>query len=225
MQHRKLFGYYSVALGLFMSSAVSAAQEGCKPLTESKKLPALTTLLDSAALVANLPAPDAGGPAEVLVSVMTGATPQAHVMDSVTAAATGATVRERVLASLKPGARTAIPAFRVRVVLAQPASVFVEPSVLCDPRPTGPQGRQASFTVISPSRSGSPPPRPRPVSPRIKIGVNGEVLQVDLGGGTGYPDGDRSIRQTLEAQRYEPARLDGRPVQVWLQEKRVELVR
>ena len=219
----KVFGCYAVALGFLTSTAV--AQEGCNLLTESKKLPALTTLLDSAAVVANLPPPDAAGPAEVLVSVMTGATPRAHVMDSVAAAATGTTVMERVLASLKPGARTAIPAFRVRVVLAQPASVYVEPSLLCDPRPMGPPARQASFTVISPSRSGSPPPRPRAVTPRIKIGVNGEVLQVDLGGGTGYPEGDRSIRQALEGQRYEPARLDGRPVQVWLREKRVELVR
>lgn len=122
---------------------------------------------------------------------MTGATPQAHVMDSLAAPKLGTTVMERVLASIKPGARTAIPAFRVRVALVQPVSVSVEPSV----------------------------------TPRIKIGVNGEVLQVDLGAGTGYPDGDRSLRQSLESQRYEPALLDGRPVQVWLRGKSVELVR
>jgi len=55
--------------------------------------------------------------------------------------------------------------------------------------------------------------------------VNGEVLQVDLGGSTGYADGDRAVRQSLEDQRYEPARLDGRPVQVWFRDKKVELVR
>jgi hypothetical protein len=220
MHCRKLFT--SVALGLISSRAV--AQEGCKPLTEIKKLPELSKLLDSAALVANLPAPDAGGPAEFVVSVMTGPTPQAHVMDSVTAAAAGATVKERVLASLKPASRSAIPAFRVRVVLQQATSVYVEPSVLCEPKPIGSPALKASFTVVAPAGPGSAP-RPRPVSPRIKVGINGEVLQVDLGGGTGYADGDRAIRQAHENQRFEPALLDGRPVQVWLRDRKVELVR
>jgi hypothetical protein len=204
--------------------AVAVGQEGCKAVTEVTKLPTLATLLDSAALVATLPAPNAGAPGEVVVSVLTGATPQAHVMDSVAAAATGIAVQERVLASLKPGVRNAIPAFRVRVVLAQPAAAYIEPSVLCEPKATTPP-RQASFTYVTPAGPGTPQVRPRPVSPRIKIGLNGEVLQVDLGAGTGFADGDRSLRQALEGQRYQPALLDGRPVQVWLREKKVELVR
>ena len=100
-------------IGVSILPAVGVAQEGCRALTEVTKLPALTALLDSAALVANL-APNAGGPGEVVVSVMTGSTPQAYVMDSVAAAAPGTAVQERVLASLKPGARNAIPAFRGR---------------------------------------------------------------------------------------------------------------
>src|SRR5688572_2530493 len=218
MRPSKLYTTYGIAFGLSVLPVVAVAQQGCKALTEAKELPALTSLLDSSALVANLPVPDAGAPGEVVVSVVTGAMPQAHVMDSVAAAATGMTVMQRVLASLKPGAGNAPPAFRVRVVLAQPVSVYVEPSVLCEPKAKGPE-RKLALTVAA----GSPPPRP--ISPRIKIGVNGEVLQVDLGGGTGNPNGDRSLRQALERQRYEPALLDGRPVQVWLREKRVELVR
>ena len=224
MRRWKSFAIYCTGLGLSTAPLVAPAQEGCKPLTEFNKLPALTVLLDSAALVTDLPAPDASAPGDVWVSVMTGATPQVHVMDSAAASATGAKVVEKVVASLKPGARNAVPAFRVRVILVQPVGVTVEPSVLCDPKPTG-APRQASFTYVAPAGPGSPISRPRPVTPRIKIGVNGEVLQVDLGAGTGYPDGDRSLRQAIEGQRYEPALLDGRPVQVWLREKRVELVR
>ena len=215
---------YGAAFGLLASPAIATAQEGCKALTEAHKLPAVNTLLDSSALVANLPAPIAGGPAEVLVSVLTGATPQVYVMDSAAAGVAGPTIRDRVTTAIRPGARNAIPAFRVRVSLAQPGTLSLEPSVLCDPKPTGPP-RQASFTTIVPAGPGAPPPRPRTVVPRIKIGVNGEVLQVDLGAGTGYADGDRSLRQAMQGQRYEPALLDGRPVQVWLREKRVELVR
>lgn len=217
----------SVILGLVLSPAVAIAQEDCKPLTDPRKLPALSKLLDSAAVVTSLPA-DSSGPNEVLLSVMTGATPEAFVMDSVSAkTATGLAVRERVLAAVTPEARNAIPAFRVRVTLGQALGVYVEPSVLCPPRPTTPPGK-ASFMITGPA--GPPgstprPARPREVSPRIKVGVNGEVLQVDLGGGTGYAEGDRAVRQSLEGQRYQPALLDGRPVQVWLRDKKVELVR
>ncbi len=219
-----LLATHCVALGVLSMPAVAGAQEGCKPLTELKKMPALTSLLDSGGVVANLPAPDSSYPAEIVISVMTGATPRAFVMDSLAAkTAAGTAVTERVVSSLKPEARNAIPAFRVRVVMGQAASVNVEPSVLCAPRAKGPPPRPSSFTIVAPA--GARPPRPQSVIPRIKIGVNGEVLQVDLGSGTGYPEGDRSMRQSLERQLYEPALLDGRPVQVWLREKQVELVR
>lgn len=214
-------------LGLIGVPAVVVAQDDCKPLTDARRLPALTKLLDSAAVVASLPAADSSGPTEVLLSVMTGATPRAFVMDSVAArSAIGSVILERVLASLKPESRNALPAFRVRVVLAQALGVSVEPSVLCAPQGKGAPSRVA-FTVVVPAGPGGSASRPRPrdVSPRIKIGVNGEVLQVDLGGGTGYADGDRAMRQSMESQRYEPARLDGRPVEVWLQKGRVDLVR
>jgi hypothetical protein len=225
MRRLELFRFILLA---FSRPGSAVAPEDCKPLTEAKKLPALTTLLDSAGVVTNLPAADSSGPAEVLVSVMTGAMPHAFVMDSLAAkTAAGTAVLERVLSALRPDAGNAIPAFRVRVVLGQAASVFVEPSVLCGPRGKGPPSR-LSFTVRGPAGppgSGARTPPPRSVNPRIKIGINGEVLQVDLGGGTGYPEGDRSLRRALEGQRYEPALLDGRPVQVWLRDKQVELVR
>jgi len=91
-----------IALGIFTISAVADAQERCKPLTEAKKLPALAMLLDSGGVVTNLPAPDSSGPAEVLMSVTTGATPRAFVMDSLAAKTSAAkAVLERVLSSLK----------------------------------------------------------------------------------------------------------------------------
>ena len=209
----------------FLAARAAHAQEGCKPVTEAKKLPAVTALLDSSAMAANLPTPEASAPAEFLISVTTGSAPRAFIMDSSTAlSAAGAAVLERVVPSLKPNARNAVPAFRIRVIAGPAASISVEPSILCAPRLPGPPPRQASFTITTQGRGG-PPPRPRSVTPRLKIGVNGEVLQVDLGAGTGYPDGDRSLRQSLEGQRFEPATLDGRPVQVWMRGKDVEIVR
>jgi hypothetical protein len=54
---RRLILRCGVALGAQIP-AVGAAQEGCKPATEATKLPAVSALLDSASLIANLPAPD-----------------------------------------------------------------------------------------------------------------------------------------------------------------------
>lgn len=101
MRYLDLRSIWCFALGIFTIPAVAVAQEDCKPLTEAKKLPALTTLLDSAGVVTSLPAPDSNGPAEVLVSVMTGATPRAFVMDSLAAnTSAGTAVLERVLSAL-----------------------------------------------------------------------------------------------------------------------------
>jgi hypothetical protein len=220
-----------LALSVFLIPAIASAQEDgqvreCKPVSDIKKLPAVSALLDSASLIANLPAPDAAAAKELFVSVTTGSAPKAFVMDSVAAKTeSGRILVEKVLASLKPNARNLLPSFRLQVLLGETPRVSVLPSLLCPPKGKSPP-RRASFSVISPSGPGaSQVARPRDVEPRIKIGVNGEVLQVDLGAGTGYPDGDRSLREALQGQQYEPALLDGRPVQVWLRGKNVEIVR
>ena len=216
----------SAFLGHVLLPAVAVAQDDCRPLTDVKKLPPVTKLLDSAGIIANLPV-DSSSAGEVLVSVMTGATPQVFVMDSLTAmTALGTAVRERVLLAVKPDAPNGIPAFRVRVTLRPALGVYVEPSVLCPPRGKSTRSRVSfTTTTVGPAGSTSRPPRPMEVRPRVKIGLNGEVLQVDLGSGTGVPEADRAIRQSLERERYEPARLDGRRVEVWLRDRQVELVR
>ena len=225
MRWLRMFAACAILAGGLSLSRAILAQAGCKAVTEAKKLPPLATLLDPTGLTTGLPAADSNGAREWVLSVTTGATPRAFVMDSVAAQSPIAdSLVKRVIASLKPDARNAVPAFRVRVVTGEAASVYIEPSVLCGPKPQGPAPRPASFTTVTPGR-GSPPPRPRSITPRLKIGVNGEVLQVDLGGGTGYPQGDRALTQSLEGQRFEPALLDGRPVQVWMRGRDVEIVR
>ena len=132
-----------LATGLLMMSTDAVAQAGCKPLTEFKNLPAVSALVDSAG-IAGLPL-DPAGPAEVLVSVMTGSASRVFVIDTTAAkTATGTAVAEKVLTTLTPNAKTAIPAFRVRVVLGQAASVYIEPSVLCSPQATGAAPRRIS---------------------------------------------------------------------------------
>ena len=122
-----------VALGVLIP-AVAAAQETCKAPTEAAKLPAVSALLDSAKLIANLPAPDLAASKEVIVSVTTGASPRAVVMDSVAAKTeSGRTLAQRVVAALKPNARNLLPSFRLRVLLGEAPALAVLPALVCPP--------------------------------------------------------------------------------------------
>ena len=124
-----------VALGVLVST-VSAAQETCKAPTDATKLPAVSALLDSAGLIANLPAPDLAASKEVIVSVTTGPAPRAVVMDSVAAKTeAGRTLAEKVQASLKPNAKNLLPAFRLRVLLGEAPALAVLPA--CPSSPGG----------------------------------------------------------------------------------------
>ena len=129
MHHLILRGV--VALGALIP-LVATAQEPCKPAAEAAKLPAVSALLDSASLIANLPAPDVAGAKEVFVRVTTGAAPRAVVLDSVAAKTeTGRVLAEKIVASLKPNARNMMPAFRLRVLLGEAPALAVLPALDC----------------------------------------------------------------------------------------------
>ena len=124
----------SVALGALIPS-IAAAQENCKPATDATKLPAVSALLDSANLIKNLPAPDLAASKEVFVRVTTGATPLAVVQDTLVAKTDGGKVLvQKVLASLKPNARSVSPAFRLRILLGEAQALAVVPDLVCPPK-------------------------------------------------------------------------------------------
>jgi hypothetical protein len=115
--------------------AIAAAQENCKAPTEAAKLPAVSALLDSARLIANLPTPDLAASKEVIVSVRTGPTPSAIVMDSVAAKTeAGKTLVQRVVAALKPNATNMLPSFRLRVLLGEAPALAVLTPLVCPPK-------------------------------------------------------------------------------------------
>ena len=124
----------SVALGALIPS-IAAAQENCKPATDATKLPAVSAVLDSANLIKNLPAPDLAASKEVFVRVTTGATPVAVVQDTLVAKTEGGKVLvQKVLASLKPNARSVSPAFRLRILLGEAPALAVVPDLVCPPK-------------------------------------------------------------------------------------------
>ena len=132
---RRLIPRCVVALGALISS-VAAAQENCKPATETTKLPAVSAVLDSATLIKNLPAPDRAAAKEVFVRVTT-ATPRAVVMDSVAAKSeSGRALVQTILTSLKPNAKSVAPAFRLRILLGEAPAIAVVPDLVCPPNET-----------------------------------------------------------------------------------------
>lgn len=131
---RRLILRAFVALGT-LTPFVSPAQDACKSTADATKVPAVSALLDSAKLIANLPAPNMAAAKEVFVRVTTGSTPRAVVLDTVTAKTeSGRVLAERILASLKPNAKDLMPAFRLKVLLGEAPALAVLPAADCPPK-------------------------------------------------------------------------------------------
>jgi hypothetical protein len=202
---------------------VVVQQRPCGAVPEPRELPSVDALLDSAALVAGIPPADESGPAELWISVRMRSTPEVFAIDStLTHDVVGATL-EQVRAAIRKESRLTIPSFRLRVLYGRPELLRVERSVLCPPvAPAGASNRFAVTRMTQGPGRGTPL---RPIEPRVRIDARGEVRQVDLGSGTGDLSVDRQMRDGISRLRYLPALLDGRPVEVWLRDRRVEIAR
>lgn len=130
---------FSIVALVACVSSVASAQENCKPATDVTKPPALTTVLDSANLLKNLPAPDLTASKEVFVRVTTAAPARAVVQDTVMAKTeSGKLLVQRVVAALKPNARGVASAFRLRILLGEAPALAVVPDLVCPPKGRSP---------------------------------------------------------------------------------------
>lgn len=212
---------------LSMSLAIRLDAQTCKTLEESKPIPAVDVLFDSAALANALPAADTSGPREMVFTLITGARPLVSNMDSTVMHPVNDAAIQALETSSRPGSRSFAPAFRVRVVLdqvAHPASLTIEKSVLCGPEMIGTPAPIRTVTRITPAGSG-PPPQPRPVTARLRIGRNGQVMRVELGAGSGDRELDQALKDGMMRNRFKPALLDGRPIEVWTGNGKLEIAR
>ena len=200
----------------------AAQRRGCKPLAEPKELPGVDALFDSSALVAILPVGDTAGPTEDVLTIVTGSKPRIYVNDSA-ATRFDAAATDQVIKTLRSSSKSAAPAFRLRVTPGKPLGLTIERPQFCAPDTVGDPIVKTSVTTVQ--RAGTPRPQPRPVTPRIKIGVNGEVLDVVLGNGSGMPELDRALEQSIRSQQWRPALLDGHPIVVISTAGKIEIVR
>lgn len=202
---------------------VRVEKRDCQLLELPKRLQSLDLVLDSIALTTKLQDFQPPAPAEVILSVRLGERPAAHFMDTLAVGSFSPELLAQVVDALRPVPKGFPRAFRLHLESGPTPSVRIEPSVLCAPlTDEGASVTQLRFSVGI-SSSSSPPPRGQQVTPSLRVDETGKVYEVKLGRGTGNPEVDRALQEELLRQRFRPALLDGRPVEVWLTGRRVEL--
>lgn len=207
---------------LLAAVAASGAPE-CRPLADPKRLPSLGSLVDSAGFVAALPPsidtagiqlglafPSAGGSIAVFVIEPSDSASQALARR----------VEALVVPHGVPGGTT------IRIRIRSATDIRVERSILCPPVPvdsavpkrlTMAMGRVSSQEELALLKW-------TPVI-RMRIGIDGRVVDARLQPGSGRRDIDQQALEPVYQRRWRPATLDGRPVEVWFANDRVELVR
>lgn len=183
-------------------------------------------VVDSADLIRRLQSLDTTAGRDVIVSILLSKSPSGSLFTG--PAAQGEPVLAAVLATLRPASKGSPQAVRVHVQLGVAPGMVLERSVLCGPELLeGANSIQVPFAVqVDRGELGGAMAsgRARPVRPHIRIGKEGEVLEVTLGSGSGIREVDEAITHAVMSQRFRPALLDGRPVEVWSGGSRVELV-
>jgi Gram-negative bacterial TonB protein C-terminal len=205
-------------------------QENCRPIEQPKKMPAMSAMIDSAELMRRVALLDPAAISDVTVGVVLDETTEAFLVDLLAPTAVHDSLRAIVRATARARGKDFPHSYRVHITGSPALAVSIERSILCGPVSMGgPGGRGAVVGRVSVRTSpGSGPPaatNPRPFNTRQKVDSTGQVIEVDIGSGSGFAEVDRSVRETLRDQRFIPATLDGRPVSVWLTKGKAELIR
>jgi hypothetical protein len=217
-----------VALAGSVADAVqSPPAPNCRRLDLPRRLPAMADLVDSAALASRLVgAPIAGSP-EVelgLAFPRPSGSPQAWVIDSGDTPDAGARLAELVQAALRADGAPPGTTLRIHLRATPPIELRVQRSILCAPVPLDSEGSAQPVVQVAGGVRPAPPQRWNAVI-RQRIGADGVVLDARLQPGSGKPELDRLALLPVFARRWQPATLDGRPVEAWFAKDRAELAR
>lgn len=199
----------------------------CQPLDRPKRLPAAAELIDSTALAGQIALASGTVSGELQIGVAfprPSGPPEAWVIDSGVAPDGLARLAALVQTALRPGAAPPGTTLRIHLRLGTPNRIHVQRSVLCPPVPMDSAGAAQTAYKVSEGSGKGPAHRWNAVV-RQRIGIDGQVLDARLQPGSGRADVDRLALEPVLARRWRPATLDGRPVEVWLANGRVELAR
>lgn len=220
----------AVASALDTPVLLRRTAQKCAPLTLPKRVRAVDALFDSSALMTRLKAVDTIIGAETIVSVSSGPSPTADVLDVPVVTPGHQMLVAEVIAVLRADVKEMPPAFRLHIRHSAGLEVTLDPSEFCPPvSVSGPgAGRPVAGTgrVVSRSSSGrTVTPQPRNIQARFDVDASGVVSGLSIGAGSGVAEVDRQLRDMFENMRYSPATLDGKPVAVRIAGNKIEIRR
>ena len=207
----------ALILVALLSARLAAQGTGCRETTFPPTLPAPNALVDSAHAIADLAAFAAPSKPMVFSVVFNEGDSIAHVraLDKNDAAAAV------ILANY---ARRALPrelwAFRVRIAGGDAPALTLERSMYCPPVLSGGERRVIVGAV---AQSGSPTPMPPDLALSIVaadtlpvealISAEGQIVRARVLRSSGNRATDARAVGELKQRKFEPAKLDGQPVQ------------
>ncbi len=212
-------------LAAVLSSRLAAQGAGCRETTYPPTLSAPDALVDSAHAIADLASFAAPSKPIVFSVVFNAGDSIAHVraLDKNDAAAAV------ILANyVRPAPPRELWAFRVRIAGGDAPALTLERSTYCPPvsREGDVPFATRATRRVSVAVAGSPPPierlglgsgvtvDPSSVVPVVAlIAVDGSVVGGRVVQSTGSPDRDARMVQAMMRLRFDPAKLDGQPVQ------------
>ena len=209
-----------------VAAAMAADSAPCRPLSEPKHLPEASVVLDTAAVFARLDSVAPVSPSDVAVSMLWSDHPEGYLLGELPHPAWHNIVLEHLLASLRPAPNHASLAVQVHLQLGPNRRIRLEHAILCDPQAVEGQNVDAPFGVgrVKPfAPSPIPGYQPQRVRTKILINASGAVTAVTILTSSGYPEIDHVLVQSIKAQHYRPALLDGRPVAVWISDRGIRL--
>jgi hypothetical protein len=216
------------ALPVAAAASHAVIPDSCAPLSQPKRMPNLTAVLDSTGLMARLQALDTASAGSVIVGIIYSSAPSGHIIERSPPTPASELVLSHVLASLRSPSKGAPPAFRVHIQLGPTPVLELKRSRLCRPQSVEPGGDvlRIGYGQVqgSSASAGVMPAKSRSITPSLRISATGQVEEVSIGPGTGILELDRSLREGLMVQRFHPALLDGRPVAVWVSGTKVGLI-
>ncbi len=179
-----------------------------------KDLPAVSAVLDSAALAQLLAAVPPGDAARILLSLGVGkdaGTPAIQWVEPKTGPDTLIRLVSGAALPRTPGNPWAV---RVRIDLGARPAIALEPAVYCPPQPsiTGGETMSVGQVVVGPGdRMPAPGARIRMVA-EVMVLESGAVAEVRLISGSGIRDIDDGFVEHLRSTVFLPALLEGMPV-------------
>lgn len=195
-----------------------AQRRDCRPTRLPEALPAASALVDSAKAIADL-ATFVQGDRTMMFSLIyhdEDSLPSIRPLDK-----GDALLAVLLLRSLRPQPPSETWAVRVRVVESRTPQLTIERSVYCPPVAEGRASTVGSVTSTVTSidlakSSGAPAENRQIDAVQALVSEDGHALVVRLVGSTGVPVIDEEVMRDYKERRFQPALLDGQPMQaVW----------